>query len=172
MLTRFFLRDERFGGPVNETGTTAINAHNKDEYPPMHTAEHVLNQTMVRMFGCSRAVGAHIERKKSKCDYELDREPTFEEVAEIERRVNEVLARDLPVTVEFMSQAAAAGIVDLARLPEGASDTVRIVRIGDYDVCACAGSHVANTREIAPSFRIVSADWADGRWRVRFKLEA
>ncbi len=149
-----------------------INAHNKDEYPPMHTAEHVLNQTMVRMFGCSRAVGAHIERKKSKCDYLLDRAPTPEEIAGIERRVNEVLARGLPVTVEFMSQSEAAGFVDLARLPEGASDTVRIVRIGDYDVCACAGSHVANTRDIEGAFRIISSDWADGRWRVRFKLES
>jgi len=48
-----------------------LNAHNKEEYPPMHTAEHILNATMVRMFGCPRSRNAHIERKKSKCDYEL-----------------------------------------------------------------------------------------------------
>ncbi len=157
---------------MDEQGTIALNAHNKDEYPPMHTTEHVLNRTMVGMFGCSRAVSAHIERKKSKCDYELVRSPTLEEIAELERRVNEVIARALPVTVEFMSRADAAAFVDLARLPSDASDTVRIVRIGDYDVCACAGSHVANTREIAGAFRIISSDWADGRWRVRFKLES
>ena len=29
-----------------------LNAHNKEEYPPMHTAEHILNGTMVRLFGC------------------------------------------------------------------------------------------------------------------------
>ena len=29
-----------------------LNAHNKEEYPPAHTAEHILNATMVRMFGC------------------------------------------------------------------------------------------------------------------------
>jgi hypothetical protein len=49
-----------------------LNEHNKQEYPPMHTAEHILNQTMVRMFGCPRSRNAHIERKKSKCDYLLD----------------------------------------------------------------------------------------------------
>ena len=49
-----------------------LNAHNKEEYPPMHTAEHILNGTMVRMFGCTRSRNAHIERKKSKCDYLLD----------------------------------------------------------------------------------------------------
>ena len=42
-----------------------LNEHNKAEYPPMHTAEHILNQTMVRMFGCPRSKNAHIERKKS-----------------------------------------------------------------------------------------------------------
>ena len=43
-----------------------LNAHNKEEFPPAHTAEHLLNQTMVRMFGCERSTNAHIERKKSK----------------------------------------------------------------------------------------------------------
>ena len=42
-----------------------LNEHNKEEYPPMHTTEHILNQTMIRLFGCGRAVSAHIERKKS-----------------------------------------------------------------------------------------------------------
>ena len=61
-----------------------LNAHNKEEYPPMHTAEHILNQTMVRMFGCSRSRNAHIERKKSKCDYLLAECPTPEQVQAIE----------------------------------------------------------------------------------------
>lgn len=53
-----------------------LNGHNKQEYPPMHTAEHILNQTMIRMFGCERSKNTHIERKKSKCDYILSVEPT------------------------------------------------------------------------------------------------
>ena len=48
-----------------------LNDHNKQEYPPMHTAEHLLNATMVKTFGCPRSRNAHIERKKSKCDYIL-----------------------------------------------------------------------------------------------------
>jgi Ser-tRNA(Ala) deacylase AlaX len=43
------------------------------------------------------------------------------------------------------------------------------VRIGDYDICACAGDHVANTGEI-PHFKVISHDFADGTWRVRFRL--
>ena len=83
-----------------------LNAHNKAEYPPMHTCEHILNQTMVRMFGCGRSKDAHIERKKSKINYDLPEEPTGEQVAEIARRVNEVIAADLPVTYEYVGRGA------------------------------------------------------------------
>lgn len=147
-----------------------LNSHNKEEYPPMHTAEHILNQTMVRMFGCPRSRNTHIERKKSKCDYLLDTCPTQAQVCEIENRVNEVISASLPVTVSFLPIADAAGIVDLSKLPEDVSETLRIVRIGDYDACACIGAHVGNTSEIG-RFRIISHDFADGRWRVRFKLD-
>ena len=146
-----------------------LNAHNKEEYPPMHTAEHILNGTMVRLFGCPRSRNAHIERKKSKCDYLLDTCPTEEEVARIEAAVNEVIGRHLDVTVEFMPRSEAAALVDLSKLPEDASETLRIVRVGDYDACACIGAHVKNTAEIG-TFKILSHDFADGRWRVRWKV--
>ena len=147
-----------------------INAHNKEEYPPMHTAEHILNATMVRLFGCPRSRNAHIERKKSKCDYLLPEAPTDEQVALIESMVNEVIGRNLDVTVEYLSHEQAAGIVDLSKLPEGVSETLRIVRVGDYDACACAGAHVKNTSEIG-TFRILSHDFENGRWRVRWKVQ-
>ncbi len=146
-----------------------LNAHNKEEYPPMHTAEHILNATMVRLFGCPRSRNAHIERKKSKCDYQLDACPTEEQVAEIERTVNEVISRNLDITIDFVSRAEAAAIVDLGKLPEDVSETLRIVRVGDYDACACIGAHVKNTSEIGV-FKILSHDFEDGRWRVRWKV--
>ena len=146
-----------------------LNAHNKEEYPPMHTAEHILNGTMVRLFGCPRSRNAHIERKKSKCDYLLDACPTDEQVARIEAAVNEVIGRHLDVTIEYMSREQASALVDLSKLPEDASETLRIVRVGDYDACACIGTHVKNTAEIG-TFKILSHDYADGRWRVRWKV--
>ena len=136
---------------------------------PAHTCEHLLNATMVKMFGCPRSKNAHIERKKSKCDYLLETEPDAAQVAEIESRVNEAIAREMDVTVEFMSREEAALIVDLSKLPEDASQTLRIVRIGDYDACACIGAHVNNTREIG-EFRIISHSYADGVWRLRWKV--
>ena len=135
----------------------------------MHTAEHILNATMVRMFGCPRSRNAHIERKKSKCDYELAASPTDEQIAAIEATVNEVIARNLDVTIDFVPRSEAAAIVDLSKLPEDVSDTLRIVRVGDYDACACAGAHVKNTSEIG-TFKILSHDFENGRWRVRWKV--
>jgi Ser-tRNA(Ala) deacylase AlaX len=136
---------------------------------PMHTAEHLLNATMVKTFGCPRSRNAHIEKKKSKCDYELPVCPTEEQIHAIEEKVNEAINRHLPVTSEFMTHEKAKSIVDLSKLPENASEMLRIVRIGDYDACACIGQHVENTSEIG-IFKIISYDYADGKLRLRFKL--
>ena len=70
-----------------------FNQHNKQEYPPMHTAEHILNGTMVRMFGCGRSFSAHIERKKSKCDYRLATPLSESQLRGVEDAVNAVIGR-------------------------------------------------------------------------------
>lgn len=148
-----------------------LNDHNKQEYPPMHTTEHIVNQTMIRLFHCGRSISAHIERKKSKLDYRLEACPTEEEVKELEEQVNAVIASHLPVTTEFITRTEAQGRFDLERLPEDASETVRVVKVGDYDECLCIGTHVADTSEIG-TFKIISHDWDEEskRWRMRFKL--
>ena len=148
-----------------------LNAHNKAEFPPMHTAEHLLNQTMVRMFGCERSRNAHIERKKSKINYTLKSEPTAEQIAEIERIMNDLIQQDIPVVYDFVTRDEIPEGVTLNKLPDDASETLRIVRIGDYDVCACIGSHVKSTGEIV-SFHINSTSWNDGNFRIVFKVGA
>ena len=148
-----------------------LNEAKKDYHEPMHTTEHILNQTMVRMFGCDRSKNAHIERKKSKCDYMIESAPTDEQIAEITRIVNETIRMNLPVKEEFMTREQAAGIVDLSKLPEDASPTLRIIKVGDYDACACIGQHVKNTSEIG-RFEILTHDFENGRWRVRWRVVA
>lgn len=146
-----------------------LNEHNKLEFPPMHTVEHILNQTMVRTFGCTRAVNAHIERKKSKCDYLLAVSPTKDQMQEVEDKVNEVIAQNLTITEEFIVQDAIPEGVEVHKLPEDVSETIRLVRVGTYDTCACIGSHVENTSEIG-LFKITSFNYEEGRLRIRFKL--
>lgn len=147
-----------------------LNEHNKEEYPPMHSAEHLLNGEMARRYGCGRAFSTHIERKKSKLDYYLDRALTDVELRSLEEYVNGAVAADAAVREEYISQSEAMKRFDMSRLPEGASDTVRVVHIGDYDECLCAGKHVEHTSQIGV-FRISSSRWQDGVQRIVFRLD-
>lgn len=153
-----------------EDNNIVLNSHNKEEHRPSHTAEHLLNQTMVRMFGCERSKNAHIERKKSKINYTLPSCPTAEQIAEVERRMNELISQNLPVTYEFVTRDNIPDGVTLDKLPQDASETLRLVRIGDYDICACIGQHVETTGEIG-TFRITSTNYTEGSFRIVFKVE-
>ncbi len=141
------------------------------EYPPqMHTAEHILNQTMVRMFKCERSFSNHIEKKKSKCDYHFERNLSAEEIAEIQLRVNEVIKSNSSISEEFVPREAASKEFNLERLPDAVGETIRIIKVGDYDACPCIGQHVSNTSEIG-EFKIISTGYEEGVLRIRFKVE-
>ena len=140
-------------------------------FPPAHTAEHLLNQTMIRLFGCGRSYNAHVERKKSKMSFHLDHKPSRQDEREIERRMNELITEDLPVTFEFVSRDELPAGISLERLPEDASDVIRLVYIGDYDVCPCIGKHVRSTGQIG-RFELLGTNWdeMERSFRVRFKI--
>ena len=142
---------------------------NKQYHPQMHSAEHILNQTMVRMFNCERSFSNHIEKKKSKCDYHFDRNLTQKEIEEIELKVNNVIQQDLIVKEEFHSKEDAETKFNLSKIPDDAGDKIRIIRIGEYDACPCSGLHVSHTNEIG-NFKIISTDFNEGVLRIRFKL--
>lgn len=148
-----------------------MNECKKDYSLPMHTAEHILNQTMIRMFHTGRAINAHIEKKKSKCDYRLSFVPSDEQIRVLELKVNEIIRQNMSVTEEFVSMNDAVLIADVSKLPAEAkqADSIRLIKVGDYDTCACIGAHVQNTREIG-EFKIISHDYIDEIWRVRFKI--
>ncbi len=155
-----------------ETDTEYIlNEHNKDEFAPAHTAEHLLNQTMIRMFGCKRSTNAHVERKKSKITYILDHKPSKKDEKEIERRMNELIEDDLPVKYKFVTRQNIPDNVELTNLPDDASETIRLVYIGDYDVCPCIGKHVRSTSQIG-RFELLGTNWDEQAhsFRIRYKV--
>ena len=161
----------KFSTKMN-TSDYIFNEHNKDEFPPAHTAEHLLNQLMIRMFGCERSRNAHIERKKSKISYILDHKPSRQEEREIERQMNKLIDDDLDVNYEFVDRNHLPEGVTLDRLPEDASEMLRIVRIGhDYDVCPCIGKHVKSTSQIG-RFEVLGTNWDEmtHSFRIRFKV--
>ncbi len=145
--------------------------------PQMHSAEHIMNQTMVRLLGCGRSFSSHLNAGKSKCDYHFTRDLSDAEAAELERRVNEQISRHQPVFEEFVDWDTAAKLVNVTHLPASAdrSQKLRLVRVGDYDVCACIGEHVSNTAEIG-TFTLVSHSFTPGETaeegvlRLRFKV--
>lgn len=150
--------------------TPIINEHNKQEFPPMHTAEHLLNGEMARRYGRGRAFSAHIERKKSKLDYSLPQALSDEELRSLEEYINKAVAANVEVTEEYITKAEAEARFDMGRLPDGASDTLRVIHVGAFDECLCAGTHVKRTGEIG-AFRITSSRYADGVQRIVFKLD-
>ncbi len=139
--------------------------------PRMHSAEHLLNQTMDRLYQCGRCFNAHIERKKSKCDYHFDKALSAAEIEEIQKQVNQRIQSDLPVSENFISRSDAEKRFNVEKLPPDAGDRIRIVSIGDYDHCPCIGPHVRSTAEIG-IFKITSTSFENGVLRIRYKLES
>ena len=160
-----------------------LNDHNKEEFPPAHTAEHLLNQLMQRMFGCERSNNAHVERKKSKISWIIDHKPDRKEERAIEREMNELIEQDLPVTFEYVTRSeleqmiaeadedSADAHINLDKLPDDASETIRLVRIGDFDVCPCIGKHVRSTSQIG-RFEMLGTNWDNDKmsFRIRYKV--
>ncbi|MCP4342033.1 MAG: hypothetical protein GY799_24920 [Desulfobulbaceae bacterium] len=141
----------------------------KSYAPRMHSAEHILNQVMVRKFDCGRCFSAHVNKKKSKCDYHFGRAMTNDEAREVEAEVNRAISANLVVTEEVVSLEEADQKFNFTRLSDEVK-TVRRVHIDNYDSCPCIGEHVDNTKEIG-EFRMVSHDFDDGVLRVRYKLD-
>ncbi len=148
-----------------------LNTHNKEEFPPAHTAEHLLNQLMHRMFDCERSRNAHIERRKSKMTFTLTKKPSRQEEKEIEREMNHLIEANMPVSFEFTDRNHLPEGIELDRLPGDASETLRLVRIGDYDICPCIGKHVRSTAQIG-RFEMLGTNWDESthQFRIRFKV--
>lgn len=142
----------------------------KNYDPRMHTAEHILNQTMDRLFACGRCFSAHVNPDKAKCDYRFGRDLTDAEARAVESGVNSVIDADMPVFAENMPRSGAEELFNLERLPDDAPDELRVIRIGDYDACPCIGEHASRTGELG-SFRLTTHSFENGVLRVRFKLD-
>jgi len=141
----------------------------KEYNPAMHTAEHILNSVMDKMFGCGRSFRSHIEEKKSKCDYRIKRCLSRGELTAVENTVNEIIKLNIPVGELLVSRGEADEKYFTGKLPEDAGEKIRIITVGNFDSCPCIGQHVSNTSEIG-EFSISSCDFEEGILRIRFIL--
>jgi misacylated tRNA(Ala) deacylase len=141
----------------------------KEYHPAMHTAEHILNSVMDKMYHCGRSFNSHIESKKSKCDYHIRKGLSDKEVTAVERTVNEIIKLKIPVGEELVSRREADKKYFTGKLPDNAGESIRVISIGNFDSCPCIGPHVSNTSEIG-AFSITSVNFNEGILRIRFKL--
>ena len=95
----------------------------------------------------------------------------YSDMQSCEDRMNELIADDMPVRYEVVDRDNLPPGVSADRLPEDASNKVRLVCIGDYDVCPCIGKHVRSTSQIG-KFVMLGTNWDEMKrsFRVRYKI--
>ncbi len=116
-----------------------------------HTALHVLSGVIWKSFD-AKVTGGQMRAGRARMDFSFPGEWSGEVVGEIERRTNEALAEERPVSVYELPREEALRDPDLIRtqvnlVPERVK-TIRIVEIEELDTQADGGTHVANTKEV------------------------
>ena len=140
-------------GDLPNAGTTVeghVDEARRTRLKRMHTAQHVVSKIVLDKFGAQTA-GNQIHADRSRIDFE-PADFSDEDVAFIEARTNTVIEQDLPVEKKQMARAEAEektpegrGLLDL--IPDHV-DPLRMVKIGDLDLCPCGGTHVDRLREV------------------------
>lgn len=129
-----------------EAGSTVhgvIDWNHRFSNMQQHSGEHIFSGTVHRLYGF-RNVGFHLSDNIVSMDF--DGVLTEEDVMRVEYLVNEAIVRNLPITISYPDKEALAQLEYRSKIEiEG---QVRIVTIGDVDVCACCAPHVRYTGEI------------------------
>ncbi|GGA41615.1 alanine--tRNA ligase [Paenibacillus physcomitrellae] len=141
------------------TGTT-VNAevdHSKrSDIVKNHTATHLLHKALKEVLGTHvNQAGSLVEPARLRFDFSHLGSISPEELADIERRVNEQIWNSLKVTIELKPIDEAKAMGAMALFGEKYGDIVRVVQVGGYSLELCGGCHVQNTSEIG-LFKLVS----------------
>lgn len=117
----------------------------------MHTAQHLLSWVVLNRYNASTA-GNQIHKDYSRIDFE-PADFNQEDIEKIEKSVNSLIEKELDVEKKYMpreqvEEAVKEGRTNLDIIPDHI-DPLRVVIIGDNDLCPCGGTHIKNIREIA-----------------------
>jgi alanyl-tRNA synthetase len=139
-----------------------------------HTASHALYGAGRRLLDDLGYGGFGITDEKIRVDFTTTTTIDDEVLVELERLTNRAVWESRPVTWETLPREEALGREDVAfntKTEEGiAGDDVRIVEIEGWDVAACGGTHVENTREIGPVTVLERSNPGEGLTRVEFAV--
>ena len=141
------------GEKLPESGTQIhgeIDWGRRYKHMRMHTAQHVLSWVVLNKYDASTS-GNQIHEDYSRIDFKPVN-LNEEEVEEIQKAANSLIQEEMEVEKEFMpreqvEQAVEAGRTNLGLIPDSV-DPLRVVIIGENDLCPCGGTHVDNLKEI------------------------
>ena len=120
----------------------------------MHTSQHLVSAVVNEVYG-SDTVGNQIGKEKSRIDFK-PLKINQSELNEIEDKVNDYISKDLEVTISEELRSNLENNPDIRSsmssglwkmLPKSVTQ-LRVITIGDIDVCPCAGTHVKSLKEI------------------------
>jgi len=147
-------------------------ADHSDIVTRLHTATHLLHRALQMVLGPhAQQKGSNITPERLRFDFSHPEKMTPEQLAEVERIVNEAIARDLPVRCETMSleEAKARGATALFNAKYG--EQVKVYFVGDFSAEVCGGPHASRTGELG-RFRILKEESSSaGVRRIRAVLE-
>lgn len=141
---------------VGDTVEAAIELSHRLDIVKNHTATHLLHKALQEVLGDHvTQAGSLVAADRLRFDFTHIGPLSDEEIREVERQVNQQIWANKEVETMIKPFAEAKAMGAMALFGEKYGDTVRVVKIGDYSLELCGGTHVHSTGEIG-LFKIVS----------------
>lgn len=141
---------------AGEMASLAVDTVNRSNTCKNHSATHLLQKALQVVLGDSvHQQGSYQDNGRTRFDFSYSQAMTADEIAQVEKLVNEKIAENIAVVTEEMSIEDAQEKGAMALFGEKYGDTVRVVSMGDFSMELCGGTHVKNTGDIS-FFKILS----------------
>ena len=134
---------------VQEEATITIDVDRRENITKNHTAAHLLQASLRKVLGTHvEQAGQYVSDEKFRFDFTHFQALTAVELLDVENLINEMIFKDLKVTIEEMGIQKAKEMGAMALFGEKYGDVVRVVNIQDFSIELCGGTHVSNTSKI------------------------